>query len=499
MANERTPLLTEENRSASEPAVTTVNRDPEASQSLGRSESSGDLPKDVEEAHNIVYERFSRKQKAVILWIVSYVGLIPLFISGSFFPSIPDIAKDLNTTGEAVSLTVSIAVFASSLGALIGAAFASFYGRRRIYLIGLPFLIVGSMGTALSRTIGELMIWRFIQVIGVSFGISVGAAVIGDIFKLEERGTAMGIFFAACLIGPALAPVVGGIAAHYASWRVMQAGLGVAGVLGFACVALFLPETSLPGTRGIDKRRAELGRENVPFVFPNPFKALLLLRSPVIVAVSFAGTVVLYTDYVLLLPLPYTIAPRYGITNQAAIGLCYVPIGIGNFVGAPFAGWLSDKVVTRMRRKRGGVWCPEDRLRPTLLGAALCVPLSVLGVGIITKYVPGTVGLTLNMICFFFNGFGVDMVLSPSSAYIVDIMHSRSAESVAATNGLRSFVMSAAIAGITPTINHVGILWTNVIAAAVAWVGFGLILVVLRYGERMRKWLDVGYSTAENN
>lgn len=58
------------------------------------------------------------------------------------------------------------------------------------------------------------------------------------------------------------------------------------------------------------------------------------------------------------------------------------------------------------RAKRGGVWYPEDRLRGTLVGALLC-PLSVLGSGLLTQYVPGKVGLTLNLICLFFNGLGV--------------------------------------------------------------------------------------------
>ena len=34
------------------------------------------------------------------------------------------------------------------------------------------------------------------QAIGASPGLSVGAGVIGDIYKLEERGQAMGTFFA---------------------------------------------------------------------------------------------------------------------------------------------------------------------------------------------------------------------------------------------------------------------------------------------------------------
>ena len=34
---------------------------------------------------------------------------------------------------------------------------------------------------------------------GASPGPALGAGVIGDIFKLEERGRAMGVFFAVCI------------------------------------------------------------------------------------------------------------------------------------------------------------------------------------------------------------------------------------------------------------------------------------------------------------
>jgi hypothetical protein len=41
-------------------------------------------------------------------------------------------------------------------------------------------------------------------------------------------------------------------------------------------------------------------------------------------------------------------------------------------------------------------------------------------------------GLIANLVCLFFNGLGVDFVLSPSAAYAVDILRDRSAESMAA-------------------------------------------------------------------
>jgi MFS family permease len=71
-------------------------------------------------------------------------------------------------------------------------------GRRPVPCYLLPFSIAGSIGVAFATTIPQLLFFRFFQAFGVSSGVSVGAGVIGDIYKLEERGMAMGIFFAVC-------------------------------------------------------------------------------------------------------------------------------------------------------------------------------------------------------------------------------------------------------------------------------------------------------------
>ncbi|KIK36304.1 hypothetical protein CY34DRAFT_531813 [Suillus luteus UH-Slu-Lm8-n1] len=59
----------------------------------------------------------------------------------------------------------------------------------------MPFLCVGSYGVAMSTSLRSLLFWRFVQTFGCSGGIPLGAGVIGDIYKLEERGTAIGVFF----------------------------------------------------------------------------------------------------------------------------------------------------------------------------------------------------------------------------------------------------------------------------------------------------------------
>ena len=47
---------------------------------------------------------------------------------------------------------------------------------------------------ATARKVPILMFWRVVQAFGASSGMSIGAGVIGDIYRLEERGYAMGVF-----------------------------------------------------------------------------------------------------------------------------------------------------------------------------------------------------------------------------------------------------------------------------------------------------------------
>ncbi|KAF7981044.1 hypothetical protein HWV62_35498 [Athelia sp. TMB] len=311
-------------------------------------------------------------------------------------------------------------------------ALRALHGRRPVYLYSLPFLCLGSIGVALAQNVPSLMILRFIQAFGASAGLSVGSGAIGDVYKLEERGTAMGIFFGAILLGPALAPLCGGLAAAYASWRVMQDKS--------PRHAWDRQVARVDWGEGRDRRDAEAERDSVG----EPARKLVVIAQPKFIRCEYGRDAC--TAYklreikgltcsliaVLLVPMAYTIGARYNITNEAMIGACFLPAGLGNIVGAPLAGRLSDRIVTRYRARRKGQWVPEDRLRATLLGAALFVPVSVLSSGLITHYVEGRLGLGLNLVCLFFNGLGADFVLSPSASYAVDVVHSRSAESMAA-------------------------------------------------------------------
>ncbi|KAJ3562127.1 hypothetical protein NP233_g9768 [Leucocoprinus birnbaumii] len=342
--------------------------------------------------------------------------------AGVFIPTVPQIVKDLNSTEEIINSGVGLFFFANAIGSLAGSRYSSFYGRRPIYLWWLPVMIFGSVGVANASDVPSLMFWRFFQALGSAPGSSVGAGVIGDIYKLEERGKAIGIF-----VCPLLSEVL--LRITCLGERCMLS-LPHSPFFGFVSILIFFPETIHPGTKGID-HYVQSGKTPSRWfpVMLNPIAQLSLLRSPNIFASSFIIYTGMLTDFALMVPLPYILAERYGIENEALAGLCFLPLGIGKAVGAPIAGRISDIMVVKYKQKRG-YWYPEDRLRAAIFGFYL--PLNVICFALITKYVPGMLGLVLLLLCLFLNGVGCDMTLTPTRTYVVDVLHSKSAEATAA-------------------------------------------------------------------
>ena len=74
----------------------------------------------------------------------------------------------------------------------------------------------------------------------------------------------------------------------------MQNALCVCGLIAFALVYVFLPETSHPGARGLERARKRAEAEGPAasalagakrWYWLNPFKSLMLLRSPNLLAI----------------------------------------------------------------------------------------------------------------------------------------------------------------------------------------------------------------------
>src|SRR5690349_6867370 len=91
-------------------------------------------------------------------------------------------------------------------------------GRRKYYTGSVLLFTVSSFFCGNSTSLEALVFWRIVQGTGGGALISTAQAILYDVFREEERGTAMAIFGIGVMVGPTLGPTIGGWITDHYSW-----------------------------------------------------------------------------------------------------------------------------------------------------------------------------------------------------------------------------------------------------------------------------------------
>ncbi|HKV12021.1 MAG TPA: MDR family MFS transporter [Thermoanaerobaculia bacterium] len=106
----------------------------------------------------------------------------------------------------------------TTTGPLFG-KLADLYGRRRIYQASMFIFLLGSILCGISRSFGQLVLFRAIQGLGAGGVNPVAITIIGDVYSLEERGRIQGVFSGMWALASLVGPLLGGVITDTLSWR----------------------------------------------------------------------------------------------------------------------------------------------------------------------------------------------------------------------------------------------------------------------------------------
>ncbi len=175
-------------------------------------------------------------RRRVLLLGLTASSSLGLVASTIYVPSIPAIARALDTSVAHVQLTFVAYLLAFAVSMLAVGPLSDRYGRRRTMLLGLGLSALGSLACAVSPSIGFLIAARIVQGIGACAGMVVGRAITRDVWGPEAASQVLaGRAFAVTLM-QAFAPVLGGYLQVWYGWR---ANFAVVSVLaGFAVVLM---------------------------------------------------------------------------------------------------------------------------------------------------------------------------------------------------------------------------------------------------------------------
>ena len=120
------------------------------------------------------------------------------------------------------------------------------YGARRIFMAAMAVFLLGSVLCGLSRSLGELVLFRILQGAGAAMIMPVGRIIVVGQSSREQLVKAMALLTTPAMVGPIIGPPLTGLILKVASWPwIFYINLPV-GILGMIAVWKFVPRTRQP-------------------------------------------------------------------------------------------------------------------------------------------------------------------------------------------------------------------------------------------------------------
>lgn len=180
----------------------------------------------------------------VILGVFAAVGPVSTDI---YLPAFPELERSLHASAGSAGMTLSAWMIGLAVGQITMGPLADRFGRRLPMLFGMAAYALGSIGCALSTSLTEMCVFRFIAAVAASASIVIPSACVRDLCTGNRAAKLMSRLILIQGVVPILAPMLGGMALAYISWRAI---FWASAAYGIACVGLLafvFPET-LPRT-----------------------------------------------------------------------------------------------------------------------------------------------------------------------------------------------------------------------------------------------------------
>ncbi|MEU8561978.1 MFS transporter [Streptomyces cyaneofuscatus] len=185
-----------------------------------------------------------------IVGILAFAGIVAALTQTLVVPLIAQLPTLFDTSASNASWVITATLLAAAVSTPVAGRLGDMYGKRRMLLVSLVPLILGSVVCALSSSVIPMIAGRGLQGLGMGV-VPLGISLLRDVVPAEKLGPSIAIMSASMGVGGALGLPFAAAIAENTSWRVLfwvVAALALAvGALILALVPADRPATTVAG------------------------------------------------------------------------------------------------------------------------------------------------------------------------------------------------------------------------------------------------------------
>lgn len=184
-----------------------------------------------------------------VVFLLAALAAMGALATNIILPTFPDMAKDLGTSIDKLSGTLSSFFMVFGIGQLVVGPLSDRFGRQRLILSGLVIFMVGSLVCAMANSLPYLIVGRVIQALGVCATAVLSRAIARDLFDGQELARALSLTMVAMAAAPGFSPLLGGALNGALGWRATFVVIAMVALVLAVYYSLRLGETHLPDRR----------------------------------------------------------------------------------------------------------------------------------------------------------------------------------------------------------------------------------------------------------
>ncbi|WP_434443311.1 MFS transporter [Lentzea sp. E54] len=193
-----------------------------------------------------------------VVAVLALGGIVVSLMQTLVIPLLPMFPRILGSSPGDTAWVITSTLLASAVATPVIGRLGDMYGKRRMLVVSLLMVVVGSVIAALSYSLVPLIIGRVVQGLAVGV-IPLGISIMRDELPVERLASATALMSASLGVGGALGLPAAAFLVEQSDWHMLFWTSAGAGLLALAAVLIWVPESpvrsggrfDVPGALGL--------------------------------------------------------------------------------------------------------------------------------------------------------------------------------------------------------------------------------------------------------